>query len=229
MATALALDTNASSMTPPLAGDPEQERDLIGRAQRGEVDAFEQLYHAYAGRVFALCLRMTGSRVDASALMQDAFVRAWERLATFRGDAALTTWLHRLTINCFLEEARKTRRREARVELHESDERGALGEGQGSRPRADTHRSAEATSSDGRGGPAQGAVTTPDFSGAVDARLDLEAALPRLPEGARRVFVLHAMYGYRHDEIAALLGVAAATVRVQLFRARKQLMEMLDR
>jgi RNA polymerase sigma-70 factor (ECF subfamily) len=135
--------------------------------------------------------------MDAATLLQDAFVRAWQRLATFRGDSALTTWLHRLTVNCFLEESRKTRRREARVELHEIGDLGAS--------------------------------STPDTSKAVEARLDLEAALPRLPEGARRVFVLHDMYGYRHEEIATLLGVAAATVRVQLFRARKQLMEILDR
>ena len=220
-------------MIPPVSGDPELERELVGRAQRGDLPAFEALYRTHAGRVFALCLRLTGNRTDASGLLQDAFVRAWEQLSSFRGDAALTTWLHRLTVNCFLEEARKTRRREARVELHESEGGGTSG------PRHATPQHSRSPGSDDRAnansdvragnGPLPGAGITPDFSNAVDARLDLEAALPRLPEGARRVFVLHDMYGYRHDEIAALLGLAAATVRVQLFRARKQLMEILSR
>ena len=185
----------------PRGGDrnpvPEGELSMVDRAQRGDLEAFELLYRLHAGRVFALCQRLTGDRTAATALLQDAFVRAWERLATFRGESSLTTWLHRLTVNCFLEEARKTKRRETRVELPGTDD--------------------------------WSASSTPDASGAVDARLDLEAALPRLAAGARRVFVLHDIYGYRHEEIAALLGVAVATVRVQLFRARKQLMEILDR
>jgi len=225
MATALALDSNAIRMNSSVTGDLEHERDLVGRAQRGDLAAFETLYHGHAGRVFALCLRLTGDRQEASGLMQDAFVRAWERLDSFRGDAALATWLHRLTVNCFLEEARKTRRREARLTLHDDEEIGRRA--QPGRPESgrtyDPQRASMRSHADT---PTHGAG---DFSHEVDVRLDLESALPQLPEGARRVFVLHDMYGYRHEEIAALLGIAAATVRVQLFRARRQLTEILDR
>lgn len=222
MATALVLDTNASRMNAPETGDAAQERDLVGRAQDGDLAAFEALYHAYAGRVFALCLRLTGDRGEASNLLQDAFVRAWERLSSFRGEAALTTWLHRLTVNCFLEEARKTRRREARFETQD------LGQRQETTTHGRERSALRALNTPARPEPSL-QHATPDVAQASDVRLDLAAALPQLPEGARRVFVLHDMYGYRHEEIASLLGIAAATVRVQLFRARRQLMEILNR
>src|SRR5207247_10249748 len=70
----------------------------------------------HAGRIYALCLRLkAGDRSDATELMQDVFIRAWRRLGTFRGDSAFSSWLHRLTINTMLENARSDRRRVARV------------------------------------------------------------------------------------------------------------------
>jgi RNA polymerase sigma-70 factor, ECF subfamily len=88
----------------------------ITRAQAGDLDAFEVLYRENSGRVYALCLRMrAGDKVDATELMQDVFVRAWRRLATFRGDCAFSSWLHRLAVNTMLENARSETRREARV------------------------------------------------------------------------------------------------------------------
>jgi RNA polymerase sigma-70 factor (ECF subfamily) len=215
MATALAVDTNPSRMTSPRAGGPEDEQELVARAQNGDVEAFEVLYRAYSARVYALCLRLTSDRQAATELLQDAFVRVWERLGTYRGDAALGTWLHRLTVNSFLEGERKSMRREKRVELRELGDgatAGAVGSESGSFPP-----------------PPVAVPAAGDFSRSVDERMDLEAALPRLSDGMRRVFVLHDIHGYRHDEIAGMLGVAAATVRVQLFRARRQLMELLNR
>ena len=90
--------------------------DSIRRAQAGDVDAFELLYREHAGRVFALCLRLQGGdSADATELMQDVFIKAWRRLATFRGDSAFASWLHRMTVNTMLENARSDRRRIARV------------------------------------------------------------------------------------------------------------------
>ncbi|MDF1505076.1 RNA polymerase sigma factor [Roseisolibacter sp. H3M3-2] len=77
---------------------------------------FAALYRAHVGRVYALCLRMTGDAAAATELTQDVFVRAWERLATFRGESAVGTWLHRLAVNVVLERLRADRRRLARVE-----------------------------------------------------------------------------------------------------------------
>jgi RNA polymerase sigma-70 factor, ECF subfamily len=90
--------------------------DSIRRAQAGDVDAFELLYREHAGRVFALCLRLQGGdSADATELMQDVFIKAWRRLATFRGDCAFSSWLHRMAVNTMLENARSDRRRIARV------------------------------------------------------------------------------------------------------------------
>lgn len=100
------------------------EDELVGRARRGDVDAFEQLYRQHSGRVFALCLRLAGDQVEARELVQDVFVRAWEALPRFRADASLTTWLHRIAVNAMLERRRGERRRTSRVSLVEDDEDG---------------------------------------------------------------------------------------------------------
>ena len=90
--------------------------DSIRRAQAGDVDAFELLYREHAGRIFALCLRLqAGDSADATELMQDVFIKAWRRISTFRGDCAFSSWLHRMTVNTMLENARSDRRRIARV------------------------------------------------------------------------------------------------------------------
>ena len=89
--------------------------DLVRRAQAGDRAAFEGVYREHAPRVYALCLRLTGSVSEAEERTQDVFVLAWRRLATFRGESAFATWLHRLTVNLVLTERRTARRREARV------------------------------------------------------------------------------------------------------------------
>jgi len=167
----------------------------VRRAVAGEPDAFEAVYRAHVGRVFALCLRMAGDRRDAEELTQDVFVRAWERLPSFRGDSTLGTWLHRLAVNVVLERTRSDVRRTRRVEA--TDDVAAL--------------------------------ASPAPRDSPDERMDLEQAIASLPEGARTVFVLHEIEGYRHDEIARLTGSAVGTMRAQLHRARQLLMEALGR
>jgi RNA polymerase sigma-70 factor, ECF subfamily len=186
----------------PDAANPEaaDEKELVSRAAAGDVDAFERLYRGHVGHVFAVCLRMSGDRRQATELTQDVFVRFWERLTTFRGESALSSWLHRLAVNVVLNEMRTTRRRTSRVSLVEKR--------------------------DDPDGPILQAATRP---GEPESRIDLEEALATLPPGARTVFVLHDIEGYRHDEIAKLTGSAEGTSRAQLHRARKLLMEVLDR
>lgn len=167
----------------------------VARAKRGDVDAFERLYRSHVGRVTAICVRLTGDRVAAEELMQDVFVRAWERLGDFRGESAFGTWLHRVAVNAFLNQARSAKRRGAHEEAHEDP----------------------------------GALPIATITSDPGDRMDLERAIARLPEGARTAFVLHDIEGYRHEEIAALSGIAAATVRAQLHRARRLLMEALNR
>ena len=195
-------------MTSPRADLPG-ERELIARAQRGELDAFEPLYREHVGRVFAICLRMSGDATRAQELVQDVFVRAWEQLATFRGEAAFSSWLHRLAVNVVLMAARAERRRLPRAfeRMREGSEAASPGD-------------------DVDVDPADRVATRRD---AVEERMDLERAVAALPRGARTAFVLHDMEGYQHAEIARMMGIAEGTVRAHLFRARRLLMESLDR
>lgn len=94
--------------------------DLVRQAQEGDPRAFEQVYHRTSERIYALCLRMSGNAQQAEELVQDVYVRAWERLGSFRGDALFTTWLHRLTVNLVLQDRRSRGRRKAR-EVTSSD------------------------------------------------------------------------------------------------------------
>jgi RNA polymerase sigma-70 factor (ECF subfamily) len=99
--------------------------DIVRRAQRGDVDAFEELYRAHAGRVLSLCRRMVGDEARARELVQDIFVRAWEALPSFRGQSALGTWLHRLAVNLVLASMRRAGRDDERM-VGADDELGAV-------------------------------------------------------------------------------------------------------
>lgn len=167
--------------------------DLVRRAQDGDASAFEALYWAHAGRVYALCLRMTADATRATTLTQDTFVRAWKRLPSFRGESAFGSWLHRVAVNVVLGEMRARQRRTARLQ-----------------PTADLER-----------------YDRPAPTG--ESGMDLERAIAALPPQARAVLVLHAIEGYRHDEIADLLGIAAGTSKAHLHRARRLLRDALDR
>ena len=188
-------------MSPPhdATSPGSDEREVVARAQGGDVAAFETLYRATAGRVFAVCLRMSGDRARAHELTHDVFVRAWERLPGFRGDAAFATWLHRVAVNEVLEQWRGERRRLSRVSLVGDEDEVAA------------ERRAPAVADD------------------PVARIDLERAIALLPPNERRVFVLHDVDGYRHGEIARVMEIAEGTVRAHLHRARRLLMEMLER
>lgn len=95
----------------PAPADSEAVRDAVRRAQAGDADAFEVVYRAHAGRVYGLCLRMTADPAAAQELMQDVFVRIWEKLAGFRGESAFSTWLHRVAVNVVLADRRLAARR----------------------------------------------------------------------------------------------------------------------
>ncbi len=88
---------------------------LVRRAQNDDRAAFDSLYGQHVGRVYAVCLRMSASRSEAERLTQDVFVRAWQRLKSFRGDSAFGSWLYRLAVNVVLEDSRSNRRRDAHI------------------------------------------------------------------------------------------------------------------
>lgn len=165
----------------------------LRRAQAGDHDAFALLYQAHVARVYGLCLRLEGDSVRAGELTQDVFVRAWERLRSFRGESSFGTWLHRLAVNLVLSDRRSTFRRARRLLSTDAPER----------------------------------YERADFPEPL-AAMDLDAAIARLPAGARTIFVLHDVEGYTHHEIATHAGIAVGTSKAQLFRARRLLREMLS-
>jgi RNA polymerase sigma-70 factor (ECF subfamily) len=187
--------TLSARMPSPLPS-PTLALDLVA-AQRGDAQAFERIYRSEVGRVYALALRLTGDRGRADQLVQDAFIRAWRKLGTFRGESALSTWLHRLTVNVFLLDARGEQRRA----LRETD------------PLEETDAPPERR----------------DASGDLGDRIDLERAIAVLPERTRAAFVLHDIQGYTHEEIGTMMAVTPSTVRVMVHRARRRLMEVLER
>ncbi len=102
----------------------EITQPLVERARAGDVRAFEGLYRMHVGRTYALALRMVGDPSEAEEVTQDIWVRAWERLGSFRGESAFTTWLHQLAVNRILDHLRSRKRHEGRS--HSLDEPGAL-------------------------------------------------------------------------------------------------------
>lgn len=174
---------------------PAAAASTVRRAQQGDVAAFEQLYRENLDRVYALCLRLCGDAGRAEELTQDVFVRAWQKLESFEGKSAFSTWLHRLAVNVVLGDKRSEGIRVGKVF--------------------------------GTDDPA--AYESPSRAPDPGQRMDLERAIATLPPGARTVFVLHDVEGYKHEEIAELHGLAVGTCKAQLHRARRLLREALER
>ena len=166
-------------------------------AREGDVGAFERLYRKNVGRVYGLCLRMVADRTLAEDLAQEVFIRAWEKLGTFRGESAFSSWLHRLAVNVVLSRQRSRRRRQSRIVAVENPEEHET-------PLPPTPRSP------------------------AGIGVDLRKAVRGLPEGARRVFLLHDVEGFSHPEIAAMTGIAVGTSKAHLHRARKLIRKALD-
>ena len=166
----------------------------VARAAAGDRRAFERLYREHVDRVYSLCVRMCGDRAAAEELVQDVFVRAWEKLTLFRGDSSFGTWLHRLAVNVVLNARKGDGRRQSRIDDSVED-----------------------------------METLPHASDHIGERMDLQDAIALLPPGARKVFVLHDVQGYRHEDIAELLGVTTGGSKAQLHRARLLLREALSR
>ncbi|WP_396127362.1 sigma-70 family RNA polymerase sigma factor [Acidicapsa acidisoli] len=177
------------------------EAVILARAQSGDHAAFAQLYSAHKRRVYSLCLRMLGNVAEAEDLTQESFLQLHRKIATFRGDSAFSTWLHRLTINVVLMHLRRKG-----LNLISLDE--ALD------PSPDH-------------GPAR-SFGAPDLrlTGSID-RMTLEKAVESLPAGYRLIFVLHDIEGYEHNEIATLLDCSIGNSKSQLHKARMKLREAL--
>lgn len=171
----------------------DDELTEVRLAADGDPDAFERLYRRHVGRIYGLASRMVGSE-SAGEATQDVFVRAWEKLGTFRGESAFGSWLYRLALNVMFARQRRSATRRGRFISGELAMERASGPG---RP--------------------------------VELVIDFETAIERLPDGAREVFVLHDVEGFKHREIADLMGITSGTSKSQLHRARMMLRAHLER
>jgi RNA polymerase sigma-70 factor (ECF subfamily) len=189
--------------------DPEQrqanefnEAGAIERAKHGDAEAFQALYDRHKRRVYSLCLRMTANTAEAEDLTQEAFLQLYRKIATFRGESAFSTWLHRLSVNVVLMHLRK--KSLPVVSLEESTQ----GSGEEDAPKKDFGADDLA------------------LAGSLD-RLQLQRAVDDLPPGYRTIFVLHDIQGYEHNEIAAMVGCSVGNSKSQLHKARMKLRDML--
>ena len=106
---------DVSDLPGPVECKPMSEADLVREAQRGDTAAFEELYRQHVSNVYGLCLRMCSNRGKAEDLTQEAFIRAWQKLGSFRRQSSFSTWLHRLAVNLVLGHLLSTGRWECRL------------------------------------------------------------------------------------------------------------------
>jgi RNA polymerase sigma-70 factor (ECF subfamily) len=167
-----------------------RDEDLVRRYLEGDVSAFGVLVERHERRVYNLALRMTGREEDARDATQDAFLAALRKLRTFRGEAAFTTWLHRVTVNACYDLLRKRQRQPLLHERSEDD------------------------------GPRRAEPESPDHADATDLSIDVQRALLRVPQDFRAVLILHDAQDLPYDEVAAIVGVPVGTVKSRLHRGR---------
>lgn len=178
------------------------EAQAIESARQGDALAFQALYDRHKRRVYSLCLRMTANTAEAEDLTQEAFLQLYRKIATFRGESAFSTWLHRLSVNVVLMHLRK--KSLPAVSLEETTQGG----GEDDSPKKDFGADDLA------------------LAGSID-RLELQKAVDDLPPGYRTIFVLHDVEGYEHNEIAGIVGCSIGNSKSQLHKARMKLRDML--
>jgi RNA polymerase sigma-70 factor, ECF subfamily len=178
-------------------GDPSDD-DLLRMHVEGNTDAFGTLFRRHRDQLWAFAIRTLGDREEAADALQDAMVSALRRAATFRGDSAVMTWLHRIVVNACLD---RMRRRAARPASggHDDDTLDTLA----------------------------GSLRLSDPSGPTDTALDVRAALRRLVPEQQAALVLVDMLGYPIAAAAEVLGVSEGTVKSRAARGRARLLPRL--
>jgi len=171
--------------------DPERDDQLVRRYLAGDSAAFTVLVQRHEVRIYGVCLRVLGDPDDAADAAQEAFISALRKLAQFRGDAAFTTWLHRIAVNACYDILRK-QRRQPMLRLSDDDE--------GPHPEP---------------GP-----PSPDHADEIVATADAAAALAQVPEDFRVALVLADVQDLPYDQIAKVLDVPVGTVKSRVHRGR---------
>ena len=184
----------------------QEEAQVIERVLAGDVNAFEELVTQYEKPVYNLALRMTDNAEDAADMAQEAFIKAYNSLSSFRGDSKFSVWLYRIVSNVCLDFLRRQSRRSALSLSVEDDE----------------------------GEDVQ--LDVPDESMSPEAQLErkltresVREGLKQLPEDYRQILLLRELQGLSYDEIAETLGIGVGTVKSRIFRAREKLCAFLSK
>jgi RNA polymerase sigma-70 factor (ECF subfamily) len=184
--------------TPPAAGpdDGPSDEELLRRHLAGDPDAFGELFQRHRDRLWAVAVRTLGDPEEAADALQDAMIAAFRRAGSFRGESAVTTWLHRIVVNAALD---RMRRRSARPTASGQDEPTLDALATGGRPLSDP-------------------------SGTSDTSMDVRDALSTLVPDQRAALVLVDMLGYSIADAAGVLGVSEGTVKSRAARGRAKLL-----
>jgi RNA polymerase sigma-70 factor, ECF subfamily len=186
--------------------DAASDAELLRLHLAGDQEAFGALFLRHKDRLWAVALRIVCDPDDAADALQESMISAFRRAENFRGDSAVTTWLHRIVVNASLD---LLRRRASRRSVSWSGDPDELAVPE---PRADAAAA---------GGQANRAD-------AVDIRLDVDTALRALPPPQRAALVLVDMLGYPVADAAAILGVSEGTVKSRCARGRVRLLPYLS-
>ena len=173
---------------------------LVRRAQQGDADAFEQLVTPYEQKIYALCLRMMAHREDAQDAAQEAMLRLYRSMSSFRGDADFGTFVYRVTTNVCMDALRKQ-------QVRAGESLDALYD-EGFSPKDDTP------------GPEEALMQ-------AEEKERLSQAIDQLSEEMRLPLVLREIHELSYEEVAQTLGIGMGTVKSRIYRAREKLARLL--
>jgi RNA polymerase sigma-70 factor (ECF subfamily) len=202
--------------------DEPSDAELLRRHTEGDAEAFGRLFSRHKDRLWAVALRTVSDPEEAADALQEAMVSAFRRAGDFRGDSAVTTWLHRIVVNAAVD---RLRRRSSRIVSWSGD--GETLEALAAHGTPDTQSGpGSSPPSAAAGSPTVTPVSDP--ADAIETRLDVDAALRMLPPQQRAALVLVDMLGYPVAEVAEILGVSAGTVKSRCARGRARLLPYLS-
>ncbi len=184
----------------------EDEKLLVRKARQGELGAYDELVRRYQERVYATVYHMTSNHEDASDLTQDAFIKAYQALKSFKGGSSFYTWVYRIAVNKTINFL-KQRKNKAQMSLNDLD--------------LQVEHNPDLVSLISEKTPRREA-------GLAELQENLNAAMQRLSESHRLVVTLHDVQGLPHEEIAEIMDCNVGTVRSRLFYARQQLQGFLS-
>ncbi len=192
----------AETTAPPTPPDAE----LVRRAQDGDLSAYDELIRRHQSRIYGLLYHMTANHEDANDLTQEAFIRGFNALPSFRGGSSFFTWIYRVAVNRALNFRKQLRNRTPHLSLNDLDFPG------------ESETQLQELIGD----------QTPRRAAALaELQEKLNGALLKLSEKHRLVVTMHDIQGLSYDEIAQILGCNVATVRTRLFYARQLLQGLL--